>query len=93
MIQPDGNRLGWGRIIDLILTMLILVSVSVVFVSTFDLPPKVQKTLGTIEGIVSIIFTIEYILRIATADFLFPSSTRRSLTPFKMLSPDFGGRF
>lgn len=70
VIQPDCKGSILSRIVDWILTVLILASVVVVFAVTFDLPCEVITTLESFESIASIIFTVEYLLRIWTADFL-----------------------
>lgn len=72
IIQPDrGNSLA-SRVFDWTITTLILVSVIIVFAVTFDLPEEVQRVLMCIEETASVVFTIEYLLRILTADLLYP---------------------
>lgn len=72
IIQPDcGNSLA-SRVFDWTITTLILVSVAIVFAVTFDLPEEVQRALMRIEEVASVVFTVEYLLRILTADLLFP---------------------
>ena len=63
-----------SRAFDRLISSLILVSVVIVFLSTFDLPPRILRLLALFESVASIVFTIEYFLRIATADFLYPQS-------------------
>lgn len=71
IIQPDrGNSLA-SRVFDWTITTLILVSVIIVFAVTFDLPEEVQRVLMCIEETASVVFTIEYLLRILTADLLY----------------------
>ena len=57
-----------GRYCDYVITSLILASVAVVFASTFDLSPQTHKVLYVLECVASIVFTIEYAVRIATAE-------------------------
>lgn len=72
IIQPDrGNSLA-SRIFDWSITMLILASVVIVFAVTFNLPDDVLRVLMRVEEIASIVFTVEYLLRILTADMLYP---------------------
>lgn len=72
IIQPDrGNSLA-SRIFDWTITTLILVSVTIVFAVTFNLSEDVQRALMRIEEVASVVFTIEYLLRILTADLLYP---------------------
>lgn len=58
--------------VDYFLTMLILVSVVIVFALTFDLPERVVDAFQVIEAGISVVFSIEYVLRLLTADLLFP---------------------
>ena len=51
-----------------------MVSVVIVFATTFNLSQHTFKVLSFAEGIASVVFTIEYALRILTADFLYPES-------------------
>lgn len=74
IIQPDNGTSKLSRIFDRIITALILMSVVIVFAGTFDLQPCARRVLFVIESIASIVFTIEYVLRIVTADFLYPGS-------------------
>ena len=74
IIQPDNGTSKLSRIFDRIITALILTSVVIVFAGTFDLQPCARRVLFVIESIASIVFTIEYVLRIVTADFLYPGS-------------------
>ena len=71
-IQPAENGKIASRIFDLFIMSFILLSVSSVFISTFDLPQRVQDILQLIELISVIIFSMEYLLRIWTADLLYP---------------------
>ena len=74
ILQPDDGHSMSSRFFDWLITALIMASVVIVFVSTFDLPPGVMRSLSIFEDVASIVFTIEYVLRIATADFLYPDS-------------------
>ena len=74
IIQPaDGY---WpSRLFDWTIMGLILVSVLSIFAETFSLPGTASDTLEHIEIITSIIFSIEYVLRVWTADLLHPALT------------------
>ena len=74
IIQPDDGTSLLSRIFDWMITGLILASVIIVFAATFNLPKGVLRALLLIEGVASVVFTIEYALRILTADFLYPES-------------------
>ena len=73
IIQPDDGTSRLSCIFDWMITGLILASVIIVFFATFDLPQRVLDALSTIEGVASVIFTVEYALRILTADLLYPN--------------------
>lgn len=72
VVQPDNENSFFSRLFDRMITVLILVSVVTVFAVTFDLPENVQDILEVVESIASIVFTVEYLLRIWTADKLYP---------------------
>ena len=72
VIQPAATGKIASQIFDSIILFFILLSVSSVFIATFDLPPEYLEILPQIELISVIIFTVEYILRIWTADLLYP---------------------
>jgi len=74
IIQPDDGTSTLSRVFDRLITALILASVVIVFAGTFDLQPNTRRVLFAFESIASIVFTIEYLLRIVTADFLYPRS-------------------
>ena len=74
VIQPAENGRIASRIFDLVIMTFILLSVSSVFITTFDLPQKFQNILQRIELISIIIFSVEYLLRIWTADLLYPEA-------------------
>ena len=64
IIGPSDGAYVLGRIFDLFITLLILASVIIVFTVTFDIPPRVHSWLLLTEGVISVVFTIEYLLRI-----------------------------
>ena len=74
IVQPDDGHSMLSRLFDWLITALIMASVVIVFASTFNLPRRSLEVLSYAEGIASAVFTIEYVLRILTADFLFPKS-------------------
>ena len=74
ILQPDNGTSALSRAFDWLITSLILVSVVIVFLATFDLPPRFLRLLAICESVASIVFTVEYLLRIATADFLHPQN-------------------
>ena len=70
ILQPDDGDSVLSRIFDWLVTALILTSVVIVFVATFDLPPGTMRILGGVEAVASVVFTIEYALRIFLKPFL-----------------------
>ena len=78
IIQPaaDGNLAS--RLFDAFIMVVIGLSVVIVFISTFELPENVMDRFIKLELIIVAIFSVEYFLRVWTADLLYPD-----LTPFK----------
>lgn len=70
IIQPGDGASPLCRIFDRLITALIFASVVIVFAGTFELSPYTRCILFTLESVASIIFTVEYVLRIVTADYL-----------------------
>ena len=75
VIQPSSDaskgRIA-SRIFDSLIMTLIVFSVLSVFICTFTIPEWLFRILIRIEFVSIIIFTIEYALRIWTANYLFP---------------------
>ena len=76
IIQPAEEGNLPSRIFDLFITLLVLLSVVSVFTITFDLQEVWVRRLNRFEIFTSIVFTIEYLLRLFTADFLYPNSRK-----------------
>lgn len=68
-IAKDGDRLS--RIFDFFIIGLILLNVVIVIAETFNLPESIKPIINYIDVISVIIFTIEYILRVWTSDYLY----------------------
>lgn len=72
VVQPSDGY--WpSRIFDWTVMVLILASVLSVFAETFALSPRILAILDRIELVTSIAFSVEYALRVWTADLLHPS--------------------
>ena len=67
--DPNDNA---SKIFDTILMVLILLNVGLVIADTFALPQKMQTVSKWIEIVSVVIFTLEYLLRIWTANYLYP---------------------
>lgn len=72
IIQPDHGDSLASRIFDWLITALILFSFGSVFVATFGLSESQSQMLQRFDAFVSVVFTVEYLLRIWTADRLYP---------------------
>ena len=72
VIQPDSTGYWPSLLFDWTITTLILLSVASVFVVTLELSTDVQNLLRGFEAAVSVVFTLEYALRIWTAPELYP---------------------
>ena len=71
IVQPSAGGNVASTVFDLAITFLVLLSIVCVFVSTFDLPASWGKVLQAVETVASIVFTVEYLARLFTADFLY----------------------
>ena len=75
VIQPSVDASGGkiaSRIFDAVIMILIVFSVLSVFICTFKIPEWLFRILIRVEFVSLIIFTVEYALRIWTANLLFP---------------------
>jgi len=75
IIQPDRGTSRVSRLFDACITALIFGSVISVYMATFALPPVWQRAIVIFDCCASLIFTLEYILRLWTADCLYPKSS------------------
>lgn len=87
MTKKDGSirsdiyriiRIGYtgdvaSRAFDIVIAVSILLNLFIIFFETFDASVRYLKVLSAIELVTVIIFTVEYILRLITADYLYPS--------------------
>ena len=71
IIQSGSSRYLPSLLFDWTITMLILFSVASVFVGTLELSNVVRRGLVWFEGFASVVFTVEYALRIWTAPELY----------------------
>ena len=72
IIQPAEKGNLASKIFDLFIMVLIFITIASIFLVTFDFPPQVEQELDRIEKWAVIAFTAEYLLRIWTADLLYP---------------------
>lgn len=78
IIRDDDENDLISNIFDGIIITLIIINVITVIADTFNLPDLIQKILNIIEIISVVIFTVEYLLRVYTAELLY-----NDLKPFK----------
>ncbi len=73
LLQPavEGPYRRLSRAVDLAIMAMILLSVASVFALTFDLPPRTARVLMGVEPVAAVLFTVEYLLRLWTADLLY----------------------
>lgn len=73
-IQPTANSNIASKIFDTFIMILIFLSIASVFIMTFKIDDRITAILTHIEKFSLIIFSIEYILRLWTADYLYPEA-------------------
>ena len=74
IIQASSEHDLASKIFDICLIVLVLTNICLVIADTFNLPDEVRTGSNYIEVVSVIIFTIEYFLRIWTADLLYPKN-------------------
>ena len=74
VIQISGGTDGASRAFDWIIIILILLSIVITTAQTFVLPDVWNRFLDVLDAVCMIAFTFEYVLRLWTADLLYPSS-------------------
>ena len=67
-IHPDTSDSFAAKVFDVIILALIIASVAIVFAVTFDLSPAIMVKLKKAECAIVVVFTVEYMLRLWTAD-------------------------
>jgi len=73
-IQPNKERKILSLIVEWFIIVLILINVVLIILDTFSgIPDNVRWIFYYIEIFSIIVFTIEYLLRLLTADYLFPN--------------------
>lgn len=91
LIREDDINTFHANLIDGFLIVLVIVSVIVAFLSTFDLKDETHDLILILETIFIILFTIEYLLRIWTAELMYEnlsswrSRLKYALTPMAMI--------
>ena len=65
-----------SRAFDLFIVVVIFANIAVLFIETFDAAAEYASVLRMVEMVTIMIFGIEYLLRIWTAEYLYPEKTR-----------------
>lgn len=73
IICDDNQHNKIGKIFNSVIVLLILLNVVTIIADTFKLPQTAKTVINYIDTVSVIIFTIEYLLRIFTADLLYPN--------------------
>ena len=74
IIQIAGGDDPASRAFDLIIIVVIILSIIITTAQTFSLPASADRVLFFLDLICTLVFTIEYVLRLWTADYLYPGS-------------------
>jgi voltage-gated potassium channel len=72
VIQPAEKGNVASKIFDLFIMALIFISIASVFIMTFDISKETAHLLNELEKAAIIVFSAEYLLRIWTANMLYP---------------------
>lgn len=72
LIREDDVNTFHADIVDGFLMLLVITSVFVAFFNTFEIASNFQNTLNFLELLFVVLFTIEYVLRLWTAELMYP---------------------
>lgn len=85
-----GSKLDLpSRIFDIGIVVVILVNLFVTFFSTFSQSAPYKDVIDVVELITILIFTVEYLLRVWTSEYLYPDSSK-SVAAFKFIFSFYG---
>lgn len=79
-----------SKIFDIIIAVAILINLFLVFFETFEVSLKYTRILNRIELITVIIFTVEYVMRLFTADLLYPDEKNKLASVLKFIFSLYG---
>ena len=65
-----------SRAFDIFIVIVILVNIAVLFMETFDSLQQYRTVFKIVETVTVVIFCVEYLLRIWTAEYLYPGKSR-----------------
>ncbi|MBO6066219.1 MAG: ion transporter, partial [Lachnospiraceae bacterium] len=75
IIQIGTNDDFLSRAFDIFIVVMIFLNLFVTLFATFDVADNYKAVINVIEWVTVIIFTIEYLLRLWTASYLFPKKS------------------
>ena len=76
-ILQIGNKTDpVSRAFDFFLALIIIINITAMFLETFDELAPYYRIIEAVELVTVLVFVVEYVLRIWTADFLFPGISR-----------------
>lgn len=71
-----GNKTDLvSTIFDIVISALIVISIVVTFLQTFDELAEIRPVLTMIESVTIVVFLVEYVLRLWTAEYLYPEKS------------------
>jgi len=76
IIQIGNKDDFWSKSFDYLIVFVILLNLTVTLLSTFDSLQSYSGVFKVVELVTIVFFTIEYILRLWTADYLYPNVPR-----------------
>ncbi len=79
-----------NRIFDIVIAVTILLNLFIIFFETFDVSAAYIPVLNNIELVTVLIFTVEYILRLWTADYAYPNEKNGWLAALRYMTSLFG---
>ncbi|MCM1464601.1 MAG: ion transporter [Bacteroidales bacterium] len=72
-----GQRNDWpSRLFDIFIVLVIVVNITVMFLDTFEELSQYSAVFRVLETVTVLVFVVEYLLRIWTADCLYPEMSR-----------------
>ncbi|MBO4395793.1 MAG: ion transporter [Eubacterium sp.] len=74
IIQLGNKEDKPSRFCDYLIVASIVINLLILIINTFDFSEKIQTVLFIVEAVTVVIFLVEYILRIITADILYPNA-------------------
>ncbi|MCR5546613.1 MAG: ion transporter [Lachnospiraceae bacterium] len=72
IIQIGSKEDILSALCDYVIVIAITLNLAILYIGTFDLPEKMVDLMSKVELVTVVIFSIEYILRVWTADYLYP---------------------